>query len=107
MRSRAAVLLCISVFVLSWLRTEPARAQEQGDRTVEQYLCKKIMRESGADRDSAITFLHGFLLGKSGNSRFNLDVLARRTDAFLERCLENPNEKAVDVMRAVTSEITD
>jgi hypothetical protein len=36
------------------------------------------MRESGADRDSAITFLHGFLLGKSGNSKFNLDVLARR-----------------------------
>jgi hypothetical protein len=107
MRSCAPVLLCISVSALCWFRVEAARAQEQGDRTVEQYLCKEVMRESGSDRDSAITFLHGFLLGKSGNSKFNLDVLARRTDAFLDRCLENPNEKAVDVMRAVTLEITD
>ena len=66
--------------------------------------CRRFV---AGDGDSAITFLHGFLLGKSGNSKFNLDVLARRTDAFLDRCLENPNEKAVDVMRAVTLEITD
>ncbi len=64
-------------------------------------------RESGADRDSAITFLHGFLLGKSGSSNFNLDVLARRTDAILDQCLEKPNDKAIDVMCAVTSEIFD
>lgn len=95
------------MLVLCSIRIEAARAQEQGDRTVEQYLCKEIMRESGADRDSAITFLHGFLLGKSGGSKFNLDVLARRTDAFIDRCLENPDDKAVDIMRAVTAEIVD
>jgi hypothetical protein len=32
---------------------------------------------------------------------------SKKADAFLDRCLENPNEKAVDVMRAVTLEITD
>ena len=99
----------IYIFFLAscFLWVEAASAQGQSDRTVEQYLCKDVMRESGPDRDSAITFLHAFLLGKSGSSKFNLDVMQRRTDAFIDRCLDKPNEKAVDVMLAVTQEITD
>lgn len=76
----------------------PANSQPQMDRTVEQYQCKEVMRESGANRDVAIAFLHGFMLGKSNTSNFNLDALERQTDAFIERCLNNPNEKAVDAM---------
>lgn len=59
------------------------------------------MRDSGADQDVAIAFLHGFLIGKSGQVRFNLDDLHKRTDAFTEHCLSNPNEKAVDAMITV------
>ena len=70
----------------------------QADRTVDQYQCKDIMRDSGSNRDVAIAFLHGYLLGKSGSSRFNLDALARQTDDFIERCLSNPSEKAEDAM---------
>lgn len=77
-----------------------ANAQPGMDRTVEQYLCKDVMRESGNNRDIAIAFLHGFLLGKTNASNFNLEVLERQTDAFIERCLSNPNEKAVDAMVA-------
>ena len=40
------------------------------------------MRESGADRDVAIAFLHGYLLGKSGSSKFNLDVLHKQSNDF-------------------------
>jgi hypothetical protein len=76
-------------------------AQDGRDRTVDQYQCRDIMRDSGADRDVAIAFLHGFLLGKSGQVQFNLDDLHKRTDAFIERCLSNPNEKAVDAMMTV------
>ncbi len=77
----------------------PALSQEKnGNRTIEQYSCKEIMRESGSNREVAIAFLHGFLLGKSGVSTFNLETLAKQTDAFIDRCLENPNEKAVDAM---------
>jgi hypothetical protein len=78
-----------------------AFAQDQKDRTVEQYTCKDIMRESGANRDVAIAFLHGFLLGKSGNSKFNLDALYRQSDDFIERCLNNIGEKAIDAMSKV------
>lgn len=79
----------------------PASAQTTQDRVVEQYLCKDVMRESGPNRDVAIAFLHGFLLGKSGGSKFNLDQLRKQSDDFVEACLDKPNEKAVDVMAAV------
>ena len=78
-----------------------AVAQPQPERTVEQYICKDVMRESGSSREVAIAFLHGFLLGKSGGSKFNIDVLGQQTDAFIDRCLANPNEKAVEAMTAV------
>jgi hypothetical protein len=78
-----------------------ASAQAAADRTIEQYACKDILRESGSSREVAVAFLHGFLLGKSGNSKFNIGVLAKQTDEFIEGCLDNPAAKAVDVMTKV------
>ena len=75
-----------------------AGAQETSDRKVEQYACKDVMRESGTSRDTAIAFLHGYMLGKSGESGFNLDSLTKQTDAFIDHCLDNPNDKAMDAM---------
>jgi hypothetical protein len=76
-------------------------AQDNKDRTIEQYSCKDVMRESGANRDVAIAFLRGFMLGKSGSAKFNLDVLHKQSDDFIERCLTNPDEKAMDAMAKV------
>ena len=82
-------------------QTSPADAQPAKDRTVEQYLCKDVMRESGENRDVAIAFLHGFLLGKSGKSNFNVDTLRKQSDQFIEACLEKPGDRAINVMTAV------
>ena len=79
----------------------PAAAQDAKDRSVEQYLCKDVVRESGVDRDVAIAFLHGFLLGKSGSAKFNLDALQKQSNAFIERCLDNPAERALDAMSKI------
>ena len=76
-------------------------AQESLNRTIDQYKCRDVMRESGANRDIAIAFLHGFLLGKSGSQSFNLDALHKQTEAFVDHCLSNPDGKAVDSMTAV------
>ena len=89
---RALLTILISI-VLAQL----AAAQER-IRTVEQYACKDVMRERGADRDVAIAFVHGFLLGKSGQTRFDLEKLHKESDAFIERCLENPAEPALEAM---------
>lgn len=86
------------------LMTGAAPAQEKkpdsGDRSVEQYACKDVMRESGGNRDVAIAFLHGFILGKTGGSGFNVETLRKQTDAFIERCLDNPGLKAIEAMSA-------
>jgi hypothetical protein len=100
MTARQATLLG-SVFFLLAPGFGPAAAQDTKDRSVEQYLCKDIVRESGVDRDVAVAFLHGFLLGKSGSSKFNLDVLHKQSNDFIERCLDNLAERAVDSMSKV------
>ena len=78
--------------------TNPAFAQSEADRTIEQYSCKDVMRDGAGGRDVAIAFLHGYLLGKSGTSKFNLVVLEKQTDAFIEYCLDHPADKAEAVM---------
>ena len=86
--------------LLTGLGLNPVLAQntKTSDRAIEQYLCKDVMRDSGTNRDVAIAFLHGFLLGKSGSSKFKLDDLHKQTDDFTEFCLSHPNDKAVDAM---------
>ena len=79
----------------------PACAQDNLNRTIDQYKCRDVMREAGTNRDIAIAFLHGFLLGKSGSQNFNLDALHKQTEAFIDHCLNNPDGKAVDSMMAV------
>ncbi|MFZ1189079.1 MAG: hypothetical protein WAO13_15175 [Pseudolabrys sp.] len=64
----------VTAIYFAGLAFSPASAQDSKDRAIEQYTCKDIMRESGASRDVAIAFLRGFLLGKSGTTKFNLDV---------------------------------
>jgi len=91
----------IAFATLVALSAGPAFAQNNKDRSVEQFTCKDVVRESGADRDVAIAFLHGYLLGKSGNSKFNLDALRTQSNQFIERCLNNLNEKAEDAMSKV------
>jgi hypothetical protein len=90
-----------AALIMLALLSNPCAAQEAKDRTVEQYVCRDVVRESGADRDVAIAFLHGFLLGKSGGSKFNLDALQRQSNEFIERCLDNLAERAVDAMLKV------
>ena len=75
-----------------------ANAQAQTDRTVEQYTCKEVMHEGGEARSVAIAFLHGYLLGKSGSSKFSVETLQKQTDAFINYCLDNPKDSAEQAM---------
>jgi hypothetical protein len=76
-------------------------AQDTTVRSVEQYTCKEVMRESGSSRETAIAFLHGYIIGRSGSSEFDLELLANQTDAFMDRCLDNPNDSALDTMAKI------
>jgi len=78
-----------------------ATAQDNGDRTIDQFTCKDILRENGAPREVAVAFLHGYLLGKGGNTKFNIDTLLKQTDAFIDHRLDNSKDKAIDAMMKV------
>jgi hypothetical protein len=58
------------------------------------------MRESGANRDVAIAFLHG-LLGESGRSKFNINVPKKQSDALHESLPGKSQRKALDAMLKV------
>ena len=90
--------IALSVLLLLALGVSWATAQTANTRTVDQYVCKDVMREHGDNRDVTIEFLHGFLLGKSGSASFDIDLLHKQTGAFIEYCLDHPTEKAVDAM---------
>ena len=74
----------------------------EGDKNVGNFVCKDIMRASGENRDTAIGFIHGYLLGRSGSLTANSDKLATATDRFIEHCLDHPNDKAIDTMARFT-----
>jgi HdeA/HdeB family len=98
----SASLAAVAVMtVLPCVNQARAQAQTKSDRIVESFTCKDVMREPDAHREIAIAFLHGYLLGKSGNSKFNVEVVESQTNAFIEQCLDNPQSKAVDVMTKI------
>jgi hypothetical protein len=86
------------MLALSVGATSTAAAQDV--KNIDDYSCKDIMRAGGDERDLAITFLHGYLLGKSGTVSFRPDDLAQATDRFVEHCLDNPGDTAVKALAA-------
>jgi hypothetical protein len=100
-RPNGRIAAAATALVTATLGISPAFALEKSDRSVDQYTCKDVMRESGPSRDVAIAFVHGYLLGKANATTFNAATLHRQTDAFIDRCLDNPNEKALDAMAKV------
>jgi hypothetical protein len=96
-RKLIADVAAIPIVAVCW--TLPTSAQTATtDRVIEQFTCKEVMREPNTSREVAIAFLHGWLLGKTGGSKFNVEVLEKQTNAFIEECLDNPQSKAADVM---------
>ena len=94
----AARIVMIAAAIALTSLTDVAVAQTGADRSIEQFSCKDLMREDGGSREIAIAFLHGYLLGKSGASKFNLSTLGKQTDNFVDYCLDHPTEKAEAAM---------
>jgi hypothetical protein len=72
-----------------------ADAPSQNARDLKDNTCKDVMRLSGQDRDVALALAHGYVLGKKGTTKFEIDKLAQITDQFIDYCLDNPKENAL------------
>jgi len=101
MKSYYFVVFCF--FVIAALAFGARATQAANTRTIDQYTCKDVMREHGDNRDVTIAFLHGFVLGKSGSSSFDIDAMHKQTSDFIEYCLDNPTTKAIDAMSKIKS----
>jgi len=79
-------------------------AQPQGEKDVRDLgssSCKEVMRLSGQDRDVALALAHGYVLGKKGTTKYEIEVLAQITDKFIDYCLDNPKANALDAFEKI------
>ena len=95
------IFLSPAACVLIMAAAAPALGQDNSQRRIEQYECKDILREPDARREVAMAFLHGYLIGKAGGATFSPQDLSKQSNAFVEHCLDNPHDKAVNAMMKV------
>ena len=75
-----------------------ATLAESETKTVDMadYTCKDVVRFSGEERSIALAALHGYTLGKKGMTPFDVDKLRKASTDFIEHCLDNPSDKALE-----------
>jgi hypothetical protein len=82
-----SALCCVGSAVLA---EDPSSTKD-----LNEYACKDVMRLSGSEREVSLALLHGYRLGKMGETQFDVEVLSDLTDRFIDYCLDNPNDKAL------------
>ncbi len=95
----AAAVAAVLLLVAEHGATQPAKTDQPAKSAkaddLDNYLCKDVMRMSGEDRVIATAALHGYTLGKKGATKYVPAELSKITDSFVEHCLNNPNDKAL------------
>jgi len=91
---RSTLTAGMTLFMLSAAMSGTAIAADSRDFGTQT--CKEIMRLSGNDRDIALAFAHGYVLGKKGTTQYDVDALAQVTDRFIDYCLDHPAENALE-----------
>jgi hypothetical protein len=88
-----AAAVAATFFLLSGITgaAEPV----DGKRDFATLACKDLMRLSGSDRELALAFAHGYVLGTKGTTQYDVDALAQVTDRFIDYCLDNPAANAL------------
>jgi hypothetical protein len=87
----AALAAVLSLTGLHVFGAEPEGATDD----LKDSTCKEVMRLSGDEREIAIALAHGYVLGKKGTTRYQVEVLANITDQFIDYCLDHPTENAL------------
>jgi hypothetical protein len=93
------VVIAGSLTALALIGTNALAADDVRDFSTNT--CKDIMRLSGQDRDVALALAHGYVLGKKGTTKYEIDVLAGITDRFIDYCLDNPKANALESFEKV------
>jgi len=70
--------------------------EESTQKNLNDFVCKDIMRLSGSERENTLALAHGYRLGKMNTTTYEIEVLSDLTDRFIDYCLDNPNDKALE-----------
>jgi hypothetical protein len=81
--------------LLIFCSTNLAAADAADKRDFSSLTCKNVMRMSGTDRDIAIAFAHGYVLGQKQTTQYEVETLAGITDQFIDYCLDHPADNAL------------
>jgi hypothetical protein len=94
----AAVTFALFVGGSAALAEEPSNKKD-----LSEFLCKDVMRLSGSERENALALVHGYRLGKKGTTQYEIEALAAITDKFIDHCLDNPNDKALEAFEKIAN----
>jgi len=97
------VLAVALTFSLLCLGGSTAFAGELSEpRDLKDNQCKDVMILSGDDREIAIAFAHGYMLGKKNTTVYVPETLGVATDKFMDYCLDHPADNALEVFEKFT-----
>jgi hypothetical protein len=91
----AVALATLTALSLAGTGALAADPPSQNARDLKDNTCKDVMRLTGQDRDVALALAHGYVLGKKGTTKYEIDRLAAITDKFIDHCLDNPKDNAL------------
>ena len=87
----AAVTSALFVGGSAALAEEPSNKKD-----LSEFLCKDVMRLSGSERENTLALAHGYRLGKMNTTKYEIEDLSDLTDRFIDYCLDNPGDKALE-----------
>jgi len=95
LKIQAVSLATLTALSLAATHAQAAGPASQNARDFKDNTCKDVMRLSGVDRDVAVAVAHGYVLGKKGTTKFEIDALTLVTEKFFDYCLDNPKDNAL------------
>jgi len=98
---RVATVAMIAAAFFTGGSAVAASTSKAGMKDLGELTCKDVMRLSGEDRQIALAFAHGYVLGKKGKTQYNVDALAQITDKFIDHCLDNPKANALGAFEKI------
>ena len=98
----ASILLLGSVTPLAAIAQDDSAADAGGAVIVlPEVTCKDVMGQGGEERDRSISFMHGYVAGKAGETEVDVDRLVAASEALIDTCLDNPTAGAIATLESV------
>ena len=101
-KSHRVLAVAVTFSVLSIGGSAALAGELSEPKDLKDSQCKDVMILSGEDREIAIAFAHGYMLGKRNTTRYVPAELGEATDKFMDYCLDNPKDNALAAFEKFT-----